>query len=141
LAHVYDTGGMRRTHLRGRRNIDFSFCVELRGVGDYGTEVRIDAKQATDAIASARRILVAVRDALPVDFPPGLAYDDAATQNRRADQASRIKVDGSQAKGDNLSTVAPESRSAKAFRLRPSAVPTSDGGQVALHQSLALRAA
>jgi uncharacterized protein (UPF0332 family) len=49
---------------------DFSFCVELRGVGDYGTEVRVDAKQATDAIASARRILVAVRDALPVDFPP-----------------------------------------------------------------------
>jgi uncharacterized protein (UPF0332 family) len=51
---------------------DFSFCVELRGVGDYGTEVRVDAKQATDAIASARRILVAVRDALPVDFPPVL---------------------------------------------------------------------
>lgn len=49
---------------------DFSFCVELRGVGDYGTEVRVDAKQATDAIASARRILVAVRNALPVDFPP-----------------------------------------------------------------------
>ena len=49
---------------------DFSFCVELRGLGDYGSEVRIDAKQATDAIASARRILVAVRDALPVDFPP-----------------------------------------------------------------------
>ena len=42
---------------------DFSFCVELRGVGDYGTAVRVDAKQATDAIASARRILVAVRDA------------------------------------------------------------------------------
>ena len=49
---------------------DFSFCVELRGLGDYASEVRIDAKQATDAIASARRILVAVRDALPVDFPP-----------------------------------------------------------------------
>ena len=49
---------------------DFSFCVELRGVGDYGTEVRVDAKQATDAIASARRILVAVRDPFPVNFPP-----------------------------------------------------------------------
>ena len=48
---------------------DFSFCVDLRGVGDYGTEVRVDVKQATDAVASARRILVAVRDALPVDFP------------------------------------------------------------------------
>ena len=49
---------------------DFSFCVELRGVGDYGTEVRVDAKQAAAAIASARRILVAVRNALPANFPP-----------------------------------------------------------------------
>ena len=49
---------------------DFSFCVDLRGVGDYGTEVRVDATQAADAIASARRILVAVRDLLPVNFPP-----------------------------------------------------------------------
>lgn len=49
---------------------DFSFCVELRGVGDYGAEVRVDAKQATDGITSARRILIAVRDALPADFPP-----------------------------------------------------------------------
>lgn len=48
---------------------DFSFCGELRGVGDYGADVRIDAKQATDAIASARRILAAVRAALPADFP------------------------------------------------------------------------
>ncbi len=48
---------------------DFSFCVELRGVGDYGADVRVDAKQATDAIASARRILVGVRNALPVTFP------------------------------------------------------------------------
>lgn len=49
---------------------DFSFCVELRGVGDYGTDVRVDAKQATDTIVSARRILVAVRNALPMNFPP-----------------------------------------------------------------------
>jgi hypothetical protein len=48
---------------------DFSFCVELRGVGDYGTDVRVDATQATDTIASAGRILVAVRNALPVNFP------------------------------------------------------------------------
>ena len=48
---------------------DFSFCVELRGIGDYGTDVRVDAQQAADAIASARRILVAVRNALPVNFP------------------------------------------------------------------------
>ena len=49
---------------------DFSFCAELRGLGDYGTEVRVDAKQGSDAIASALRILVAVQDALPVSFPP-----------------------------------------------------------------------
>jgi hypothetical protein len=49
---------------------DFSFCVELRGIGDYGAEVRVNAQQAADAIASARRILVAVRSALPSDFPP-----------------------------------------------------------------------
>ena len=49
---------------------DFSFCVELRGVGDYGADVRVDVKQATDGITSARRILVAVRGALPVNFPP-----------------------------------------------------------------------
>ena len=49
---------------------DFSFCADLRGVGDYGTKVRVDAKQAADAIASAHRVLVAVRDALPVDFRP-----------------------------------------------------------------------
>jgi len=49
---------------------NFSFCVDLRAVGDYGSEVRVDAKQAADAIASAGRILVAVREALPVTFPP-----------------------------------------------------------------------
>ena len=48
---------------------DFSFCAELRGVGDYGADLRVDAKQATDAIASARRILVDVRSALPLNFP------------------------------------------------------------------------
>ena len=62
---------------------DFSFCVELRGVGDYGTEVRVDAKQATDAIASARRILAAVRDALPRISRRYPAHDDAATENHR----------------------------------------------------------
>ena len=49
---------------------DFSFCVELRGLGDYGTEVRVDAKQAADAVASAGRILATVRDALPMNFAP-----------------------------------------------------------------------
>jgi uncharacterized protein (UPF0332 family) len=48
---------------------DFSFCVDLRGVGDYGTDVRVDATQASDAIASARRIVVAVRQSLLQDFP------------------------------------------------------------------------
>lgn len=49
---------------------DFSFCLDLRSVSDYGTEVRVDAKQAGDAIEAARRILLAVRDAIPVNFPP-----------------------------------------------------------------------
>ena len=49
---------------------DFSFCVELRGLGDYGTDLRVDAKQATEATAGAGRILVAVPHALPADFPP-----------------------------------------------------------------------
>lgn len=48
---------------------DFAFCLELRGVSDYGTEVRVDAKQAAEAIEAARRILNAVHDALPPDFP------------------------------------------------------------------------
>jgi uncharacterized protein len=49
---------------------DFNFCVDLRGLGDYGTDVRVSAGQAADAIASARRILEAVRDCLPSDFAP-----------------------------------------------------------------------
>lgn len=49
---------------------DFSFCVEMRGLGDYGTDVRVHEQQAKDATASARRILVAVRRGLPVDFRP-----------------------------------------------------------------------
>lgn len=49
---------------------DFTFCLDLRSVSDYGTEVRVDANQAADAIAAAHRILLAVQDALPVNFPP-----------------------------------------------------------------------
>jgi uncharacterized protein (UPF0332 family) len=48
---------------------DYSFCLDLRGVGDYGSDVRVDAKQATDAIAAARRILLAIHEELPIDFP------------------------------------------------------------------------
>jgi len=48
---------------------DFSFCVDVRGVGDYGSEVRVDASQAKEATAAARRILVVVRGALPDEFP------------------------------------------------------------------------
>ncbi|MBA3888431.1 MAG: HEPN domain-containing protein [Acidobacteria bacterium] len=48
---------------------DFSFCLELRGVSDYGTGVRIDAAQASEAIEAARRILLAVQSDLPEDFP------------------------------------------------------------------------
>ena len=54
---------------RGDLGRDLSFCADLRGLGDYGTDLRVGAKQAADAIASARRILVAVREALPLDFP------------------------------------------------------------------------
>lgn len=49
---------------------DFTFCLDLRSVSDYGTEVRVEGKQAADAIEAARRILLAVQDALPVNFPP-----------------------------------------------------------------------
>ena len=48
---------------------DFDFCVELRGLGDYGTEMRVNAAQAKDVIDSARRILEAVRSVLPSQFP------------------------------------------------------------------------
>jgi uncharacterized protein (UPF0332 family) len=48
---------------------DFDFCVRLRGLGDYGTELRVTTAEATDAIAAARRILAAVRSVLPSGFP------------------------------------------------------------------------
>lgn len=48
---------------------DYSFCVDVRGVGDYGSDVRVDANQATDAIEAARRILLAIHDTLPTHFP------------------------------------------------------------------------
>jgi len=44
--------------------------MSLRSVGDYGAEVRIDANQAAQSVASARRILDAVGSALPAHFPP-----------------------------------------------------------------------
>jgi uncharacterized protein (UPF0332 family) len=37
----------------GELGRDFSFCVELRGVGDYGTDVRVDAKPRTRSPALA----------------------------------------------------------------------------------------
>lgn len=49
---------------------DYSFCLELRSVSDYGTDVRVDARQAADAIEAARRIMLAVQDAMPATFPP-----------------------------------------------------------------------
>ncbi len=42
--------------------------VLMRGVGDCGSDVRADASQATQVTEAARRILVAVSDALPEDF-------------------------------------------------------------------------
>lgn len=47
----------------------FDFCVNLRGVGDYGTEVRVSREQAAEAVDNARHILNAVRAAVPVDTP------------------------------------------------------------------------
>lgn len=48
---------------------DYSFCAEARGVGDYGTDVRMDAGQAAEALEASERILQAVRAALPASFP------------------------------------------------------------------------
>ncbi len=47
---------------------DFSFCLDLRSVSDYGTEIRVDASQAADAIDATRRVLLAVEKTLPEDF-------------------------------------------------------------------------
>ena len=55
---------------------DYSLCAALRGVGDYGTEVRVDANQAMEAMNAARRILLAVHDALPTYFPALPAKDE-----------------------------------------------------------------
>jgi uncharacterized protein (UPF0332 family) len=48
---------------------DFSFCAEVRGVGDYGTDVRMDAGQAAEALKASKGILQAVHAALPAGFP------------------------------------------------------------------------
>lgn len=48
---------------------DYTFCADVRGVGDYGSDVRVDADQARSAIESSRRILLAIQDALPKHFP------------------------------------------------------------------------
>ena len=47
---------------------DFNFCVESRGLGDYGTETRVSATQAENTVASAGRILEAVGAIVPEDF-------------------------------------------------------------------------
>jgi uncharacterized protein (UPF0332 family) len=48
---------------------DYSFCLDVRGVGDYGSDVRVDASQAEDSTAAARRILMVISEAMPKDFP------------------------------------------------------------------------
>ena len=48
---------------------DYSFCAEARGVGDYGTDVRMDAAQAALALEASKRIVKAVHAALPTGFP------------------------------------------------------------------------
>jgi uncharacterized protein (UPF0332 family) len=47
---------------------DYSFLVELRFTGDYGGAKRVGTDEAREAVRSARRILVAVRDAAPNVF-------------------------------------------------------------------------
>lgn len=47
---------------------DYTFCAETRGVGDYGTDVRINASQATEALNAARRILRAIHSTMPAAF-------------------------------------------------------------------------
>lgn len=51
---------------------DYAFCLDVRRLGDYGSDVRVDANQATDAIEAARRILLVIHDALPTQFPAAL---------------------------------------------------------------------
>jgi uncharacterized protein len=48
---------------------DYRFCLDVRGVGDYGSDVRVDESQARDAMEAAHRILRVVHAALPTDFP------------------------------------------------------------------------
>lgn len=55
---------------------DFTFCMNLRVVGDYGSETQVDAQQAADAVASARRILAAIHPTLPPTFPSLSNSDD-----------------------------------------------------------------
>ena len=59
-----------RRDLRTDINALYDLVLALeRPISAKPVEIRVTEKQATDAIASARRVLDAVRDALPVNFP------------------------------------------------------------------------
>jgi uncharacterized protein (UPF0332 family) len=51
------------------RGEDYSFLFKLRDTGDYGGGVHVSDEDAAGALEAARRILQAVHDASPQDFP------------------------------------------------------------------------
>ncbi|MGD0460836.1 MAG: transposase, partial [Terriglobia bacterium] len=90
FAHLYDTGGMRRVHLRGKNNIAkralihaaaFNLSLILRQVVRAGT-----ARQAADLLAALcfafLRLIQAAETALPVIRPRGPLVRPARTRNR-----------------------------------------------------------
>lgn len=51
------------------RGKEYSFLFELRSTGDYGGAEHVSNEEAAEALQAARRILQAVHDASPQDFP------------------------------------------------------------------------
>jgi uncharacterized protein (UPF0332 family) len=51
------------------RGKEYSFLFELRSTGDYGGAEHVSDEEAREALEAARRILQAVHDASPQDFP------------------------------------------------------------------------
>jgi hypothetical protein len=79
---------------------DYSFCVNVRGVSDYGDEVRVDATQAEEATAAARRILEVVSDAMP---PPMTQDEDTMKTCRRSSSTSGSECPAPAVRGDRSS--------------------------------------
>jgi uncharacterized protein (UPF0332 family) len=51
------------------RGEDYSLLFKLRDTGDYGGGAHVSDEDAAEALEAARRILQAVHDASPQDFP------------------------------------------------------------------------